>query len=179
MIPPLLFLLLWPHWQVERPVITFGIGGLLFAAAMALRVWAQMHLHYRLRDPMALTRTGPFAHVRNPIYIANTLLLLGLCFISKVVVAAPVLLIWCAVVYHFVVRHEEAWLSDLYGEPYRRYCEQVRRWLPRLRPLPTDVDVRALQYLWPSIVSEAHNLLLLAAFLLKGVLQERVLSHLW
>lgn len=179
MLPPLLFLLLWPHWQVQQPLLTFGIGGLLFAAAMVLRVWAQMHLHYRLRAETVLTQTGPYAYVRNPIYLANTVLIVGLCFISKVVWLAPALVVWCAVVYSFVVRHEEAWLSDLYGQPYREYCRQVLRWLPRLRPLPTGTEVDASRYLWPSILSEAHNLLLLATFLLKGALHQHVLGHLY
>ena len=72
-------------------------------------------LHYRLKMRKVLTSTGPYAWVRNPIYIANTSMLVGLTCTSEHFWFVPIMLLWCAVVYHYVVRREESHLRDKYG----------------------------------------------------------------
>lgn len=170
MIIPMLFLLLWTGWEVENDLLVFGLGGAFFCAGVALRVWAQVHLHYRLPDPMALTVSGPFARVRNPIYIANTLILLGLCFMSEVMVLAPAVLLYCMLVYTYVVRHEESALIGKYGEPYRQYCQRVPRWLPRWSSRPHQIQFEPMKYLLPSLRIEAYSLLLLVPFVAKELI---------
>jgi len=170
MVPPMLFVLFCTHWEVENHLLAFGLGGLLLAVGLALRLWAQMHLHYRLPDPMALTRTGPFAYVRNPIYIANTTLLVGACIMSEVMVAAPFMLLCCMLVYTLVVRHEEIVLAQKYGQSYLDYCEQVPRWFPRLPAQRVGAQFRSLDFLVPSLKAEAQTLLLAVPFVAKELI---------
>ncbi|MBI2435766.1 MAG: isoprenylcysteine carboxylmethyltransferase family protein [Candidatus Hydrogenedentes bacterium] len=164
MAPPYLALILVTLAETEHDAIVWPLGMGVFAAGVGLRIWAQMHLHYRLRVRKKLTTTGPYARVRNPIYIANTTMLLGLTFMSEVLWFLPVMLLWCMAVYSLVVRREEAHLSEKYGEPYRQFLRDVPRWLPRfsLRPgLATD----ARSFLWPSVLAELHCLLWLVPLL--------------
>jgi len=166
----MLFVLLCTSWEVENELLVFGLGGLLLAAGVALRVWAQMHLHYRLPDAVILTRTGPFAYVRNPIYIANATLLIGCCMMSEVMVAAPFLLLYCMFLYSPVVRYEETMLAKRYGSAYLEYCRQVPRWIPRLPAQRYGARFRSLDFLVPSLRAEAHTLLLVAPFVAKELI---------
>ena len=55
----------------------------------------------------AFTHTGPYRWVRNPIYISNTLLCVGLTVLSQVLWMVPVTIAWCLIVYTIVIREEE------------------------------------------------------------------------
>jgi protein-S-isoprenylcysteine O-methyltransferase Ste14 len=153
--------------ECEHELLMATLGGAVFLCGALLRLWAQMHLHYRLKARKRLTRTGPYALVRNPIYIANTLLLLGLCIGSEVLWLLPLVLLYCGVVYTFVVRQEEAHLAAKYGPPYREYLSQVPRWVPRLGSWGGVRGRMGHEFLWPSIAAELHLLLWLAVPLAK------------
>ncbi len=171
MVPPVLFVLLVNFGEYEHDWLVLPIGYGIFLAGVALRVWAQMHLHYRLSVRKNLTNTGPYAFVRNPIYIANTTMLLGLTVASEVLWFLPVMLAWCVVVYHFVVRYEEAHLRVKYGDAYRAFMEQTPRWLPRV-PAERAVGAHTMRrFLKPSIVAELHCFLLLVPFVLKEIIE--------
>ena len=131
LVPPVLFAFLCTWWEVENHWSTFLPGGVLFAIGCVLLVWSQRHLHYGLRTHKTLTTTGPYAHVRNPIYLANGAMLLGAVCLSELLWFLPVMGAWWALVYGPVVRYEEAHLLEKYGAPYREYLERVPRFLPR------------------------------------------------
>ena len=170
MLPPFLFMCLCCKWEVENAWVVFGLGGILMSAGLLLRIWAQMHLRYRLRVRKTLTTTGPYAHVRNPVYIANTILLLSACFMSELLWFAPVALAWCAVVYQCAVLYEQSHLANKYGDAYREYKRRVPRWLPCF-VRTGGVQVCVVYFLWPSVLAEAHNLVFLIPFVLKEFLK--------
>ena len=147
-------------------VIAWGAGLLLFAVGWSVRIWAQQHLGYRLRRTMTLTRCGPHAWVRNPIYLANTAMALGAVAASGGVLLLPVTLVWVMGVYAVTVRHEEAALVRRYGEPYRRYLTEVRRWRPS-RPQPgASCGHRAFS---GALFAELHTPLIMGPALLKAM----------
>lgn len=84
-------------------------------------------------DPMlpstAIVTAGPYRFSRNPIYVGLTLLYLGLASAFNtwwgVIVLVPIL----AVMHLGVVRREERYLEQKFGEPYRKYRAVVRRYL--------------------------------------------------
>lgn len=122
-------------------------------------MWAQTHLHYRLKVRKKLTTTGPYAVVRNPIYIANTTILLGLTAMSELLWFLPVMLLWSLSVYSLVVHREEEHLLEKYGLRYAKYLRTVPRWFPR-RPRRPSRRTEARRFLAPSIVAELHCFLL-------------------
>ena len=124
--------------EYEDDVVIWPLGLLLFGAGWALRVWAQKHLGYRLKIKRTVTTSGPYALVRNPIYIGNTLVILGTVVMSEVLWMVPVTVLWCTMVYSLVVRYEERLLAAKYRGEYLDYLVAVPRWLPRLaRPQGT------------------------------------------
>lgn len=64
--------------EYENHTILWAVAGGIFIMGLALRIWAQQHIHFRLRTEKGLTITGPYTMVRNPIYIANTLICIAL-----------------------------------------------------------------------------------------------------
>jgi protein-S-isoprenylcysteine O-methyltransferase Ste14 len=82
--------------------------------------------------PRRLLVRGPYAVVRNPMYIGAGLALAG----ASLVYASLALLSYAAafllVTHLFVVLYEEPTLRRLFGAEYESYCLQVRRWWPRV-----------------------------------------------
>ena len=129
----------------------FAMGLALFAAGFLLRIWSQMHLHYRLKEHKILTMTGPYTVVRNPIYIGNTLILVGTTLIAELAWFAPIMLLACMITYALVVRYEERHLSEKYGAPYRDFLIQVPRWIPSMKNM-TELSSDHLRFLLPSML---------------------------
>lgn len=77
----------------------------------------------------ALVTGGPYRFSRNPIYLAQTLIYLGLaCGYGSAwpLALLPAVLI---VMHHGVIRREERYLAARFGAAYRAYSASVRRWL--------------------------------------------------
>jgi len=167
--PMVVFMTLCTWKEFENHILAFSLGGIVFGAGWFLRVWSQMHLHHRLKVHKILTTTGPYAYIRNPFYVANTLMLTGAAFMSELFWFVPLMLIYCTVIYSFVVCYEEAKLLKQYGALYADYFNRVPRWFPRLRLLPRESFDKMSGFFIPSIIAEIHNLFLIVPFLIKEV----------
>lgn len=77
---------------------------------------------------------GPYRYVRNPMYIAVLLMIVG----QGLFFGSPAILIYAACVgaaFHtFVLVYEEPTLRRRYGAEYDAYTREVHRWRPRLAP---------------------------------------------
>jgi protein-S-isoprenylcysteine O-methyltransferase Ste14 len=77
---------------------------------------------------------GPYAHVRNPMITAVLTVLIG----QALVFGSAAIAIWAAVfavVNHaFFLAYEEPAVERRFGDEYRRYKENVPRWIPRRTP---------------------------------------------
>jgi protein-S-isoprenylcysteine O-methyltransferase Ste14 len=62
-------------------------------------------------------------------YVAMACAYLGLALVLNNLWALVLFPFVLAVVDRFVIRREERYLADKFGEPYREYCGRVRRWL--------------------------------------------------
>jgi protein-S-isoprenylcysteine O-methyltransferase Ste14 len=108
---------------------TFALLGL---ALGGYAVWEFRRLGTSLvpGDPAtALVESGPYRHTRNPIYIGFVLLYFGLAVMLTsewmLLLLVPVLI----VLQRGVVEREEAYLTEKFGEAYRKYQARVPRWL--------------------------------------------------
>lgn len=80
--------------------------------------------------------SGPFAYVRNPLYLGNILIYTGLGIMSYAIF--PYLqiagLIFFYFQYRLIIKEEEAYLKNTYGNEFKKYLENVPRFIPRLTP---------------------------------------------
>jgi protein-S-isoprenylcysteine O-methyltransferase Ste14 len=111
-----------------------GAGVILTAGGEILRLWSVHHIGVISRTRSGrlgpLVTTGPFALVRNPLYIGNMLLWIGLALTAHLVWAAPVVALLLLAEYHLIVRWEEQLLQSHYGDVYLQYARHVPRWWP-------------------------------------------------
>jgi protein-S-isoprenylcysteine O-methyltransferase Ste14 len=80
-------------------------------------------------QPEHLVTSGPFALTRNPLYLANTLLLIGVGLVSGITWFLPMALIAAFTTKKVAIDKEERWLADKFGKRYRDYAKRVRRWI--------------------------------------------------
>jgi protein-S-isoprenylcysteine O-methyltransferase Ste14 len=80
-----------------------------------------------------LNTQGPYARVRNPLYVGNLGLVLGLVCIAGNAVVAVVSLGFFFGEYFFIIRAEEAFLLSRFGPAFEVYLATVPRWWPRWR----------------------------------------------
>jgi protein-S-isoprenylcysteine O-methyltransferase Ste14 len=135
MLPLVVLLLLCTRWEWEYDPGIWSLGLLFFLSGTVLRFWAQRHLQYRTGRQRKLAVTGPYQYVRNPVYLGNVLVLIGLAVLCELVWAVPLVVLWTGLVYASAVKFEAARLAGRYGADYERYCEAVLAWCPRLHPL--------------------------------------------
>lgn len=76
-----------------------------------------------------VVQTGPYAFTRNPMYVGGAVSYVGIAIAMNVVwpiILLP-LVLWA--LYAFVIRMEEQYLGELFGEEYAAYRARVRRWI--------------------------------------------------
>ena len=109
-------------------------GVLLTVSGEMLRLWGVHHIGVISRtrsDRLGpLISTGPFAIVRNPLYVGNILLWVGFALTARLPWLAPLVVILLGLEYHAIVRWEEQLLEARLGDSYRAYARRVNRWLP-------------------------------------------------
>ncbi len=124
----------WPL-GFERTGISQAVGGLFVVAALASDVWASLTFRKAQttilphQGTQALVTRGPFAYSRNPIYVGNLLILLGVGLLAGSlwhVVLVPVLAL---AVQHFAIVREEAHLAANFPQGWADYSAKVRRWI--------------------------------------------------
>jgi protein-S-isoprenylcysteine O-methyltransferase Ste14 len=167
-IPPFIFALFCVSSETEMEGLTWPLGVSLFLLGLSLRVWAQQHVHYRLKVKKYLTTTGPYAFVRNPIYIGNLLICSGLIISSELLWFAPIAFFYCFGIYSLVVRYEEGHLLEKFGENYRKYLSEVPRWFPNTIRFE-NLEIKN-EYFRATIVAEIHCALAFLPYLVKEVI---------
>lgn len=85
------------------------------------------------RAATALVTSGPFAISRNPIYLGNTLMMLGAGIALGNGWLILTGLIAAALVQPLAIRREEAHLDALFGPAWQAYAAKVKRWIGRSR----------------------------------------------
>jgi len=171
-IPPFLFALFCRSYETEIDTLTWPLGISVFLLGLFLRIWAQQHLHYRLKVKKYVTVTGPYSLMRNPIYVGNLLICLGLVIGSELLWFAPIAFFYCFGIYSLVVRYEEGHLLEKYGEDYRKYLFEVPRWWPQTLRFE-NLGIKN-EYFRAAIIAEIHCVLALLPYLVKEILSDIV-----
>jgi protein-S-isoprenylcysteine O-methyltransferase Ste14 len=114
-------------------------GGLLLVLiGMGLRVWASLfagrHTRSQKIEGDQLAAAGPYAYVRNPIYLGSVVLGSGMVLlIGDRRLVVPAALTFLAL-YFGLIPAEEEYLTKTFPDEYAAYCRNVSRLIPRLTP---------------------------------------------
>lgn len=112
-----------------------GLGGLLILAGLALMAAAFLEFRRHRttviphRNASALVTTGVYRASRNPIYLADALLLAGLALVWSAVSGLVLVPLFMAVIGARFIAPEEARLRAAFGADYERWAARTRRWI--------------------------------------------------
>jgi len=126
--------LLWPARLVPLSVST-PAGAIVTVLAIALFVSAVRTLRAAgtpipgNRPTTTIVRTGPYRFSRNPIYLAFSLVQLGLSLWVNSLVLLITLIPAVALMWLVVIPREERYLEARFPSEYSPYKVSVRRWL--------------------------------------------------
>ena len=170
---PLYVALLLLPWRYPNWKACWAVGSAIVVSGCLFRFWAIRHIGKAARTRTEKTRplilTGPYAAIRNPLYIANIVIAIGFAGVACLPWYAPVLALLLFIHYHIVVRCEESALLAQHGDSYAQFLQEVPRWFPR--KLGAAVFAKAPHPFAEAIFREKSGIIGVAAAL--GILAAR------
>ncbi len=146
---PVVALGLWLVWQQRGMPGPFGetVDAGLNAAGILSAVLGQALRFYTLGwvpegtsgqnltiQASTLNTTGPYAFVRNPLYVGNWGIVFGLLLVAHVPWVYLLVSVFFFGEYFFIINAEEAFLGRKFGAAFDAFCAAVPRWIPRASP---------------------------------------------
>jgi protein-S-isoprenylcysteine O-methyltransferase Ste14 len=104
------------------------VAGLALMVAAALQMLAGRTPVIPRRQPAVLVTGGVFSLTRNPIYLADVLILSGIILWWDVPVAVPLVLGFILMIQHRFILPEEAVLKAVFGDAYTQWAARTGRW---------------------------------------------------
>ncbi len=138
-------LLLW----LARPTPKLlAAGTALVVLGLLVRAWAAGHL----RRDLPLTVSGPYAHVRHPLYVGSALVLAGFALAGGQALVAIAAGAYFLLLFVPVLRHEDEERRGRASELHGAYAAQVPAFFPRLR-LPNGLQGSEHRFEWSVFLS--------------------------
>lgn len=107
------------------------LAGLVLMGAAALQMVLARTTVIPRRNPSALVTGGLFAWSRNPIYLADAIILTGAVLWLDAVLALPLVASFVWLIQTRFIRDEEARLTEAFGPEFDLWAARVRRWVGR------------------------------------------------
>jgi len=103
----------------------------------------------------SLVQTGFYAHVRHPMYVGNYLIMIGFILLYGSLWAYVVVLPFFTLVYYSLVKNEEFYLKETFGQEYEDYTTKVNRFIPNFRGIKKSLD--SYQYDWKKVLRKEYG----------------------
>jgi protein-S-isoprenylcysteine O-methyltransferase Ste14 len=147
------------------------VGALIVASGQLVRLWAVRHIGTISRTRTTrfgpLMTAGPYAVVRNPLYVGNWLLWTGFAVWSRLLWMVPVAWLVFFFQYRAIARWEAEFIRSKYPDSYDQYARHVRAWMPRWPPRDALIAIAPL-HPWREVFFSERGTLIAAV--LMGVL---------
>jgi protein-S-isoprenylcysteine O-methyltransferase Ste14 len=137
------------------------------ALGLLLRAWATGHVEKNIR----LAKSGPYAYVRNPLYLGTLLAAAGFAIASRRWPLAVLFAVVFVFIYLPAIELEEQHLRKLFPD-FAQYAERVPALWPTLRPIETPEHFR-----WDLYVRNREYQALIGFLVGASYLIARVLIH--
>jgi len=170
----------WGEWEGDS--VLWPLGLLLLGVGAGLRVSSIRYIggaaRIKGRNAKKLIVSGPFAYVRNPIYIANFMIFSGFILLCELPWFLFLALVFLFIQYSFIISFEEDLLKEKFGSLYLDYLKKVPRWIPRLEVDndPSDLQPSSLRRV---LRVERSGILNLALMIGLAILKEVIHVHLF
>ncbi len=156
----------WPLFSQEKSGIHYYLWpisiGLFITCLGQLTRGLTIGLAYIVRGgkdgkPYAegLVTEGIFSHCRNPLYIGNILMLLGIGILANSLFYVAVMIPVFLFIYQAIVLAEEDFLRGKFGAGFDEYCRRVHRWWPRFTGIRNTL--RNMEFNWKRWILKEHT----------------------
>jgi protein-S-isoprenylcysteine O-methyltransferase Ste14 len=102
-----------------------------------------------------LVTTGIFNHCRNPLYVGNILMLLGVGILSNSLIYVGVIMPVFLFIYQAIVLAEENFLRNKFGDSFDEYCARVNRWIPSISGIGKTFN--GMEFNWKRWILKEYN----------------------
>lgn len=161
LLPIAVVLLLVPSPRLSQDPAWLGVLGLALAVIGQVIRIGTVGLAYIIRGGQdhrvyaeELVTTGLYAHTRNPMYLGNLFLLLGLALASNSWVFALIGTALAVLMHALIVAAEEDYLQNKFGEDFQAYCLRVPRLFPKLSGILKTM--RSMQFDWRRVLAKEY-----------------------
>jgi protein-S-isoprenylcysteine O-methyltransferase Ste14 len=114
-----------------QPTVAFAAAG---TAVTILGLAIRMAAAGCIQKDQVLSRHGPYAFTRNPLYLGSFFMVLGFCIAAGNHWVTAVFFPFFLGIYFATIYREEQFLRGRFGNDYARFCAEVPRFFPRLTP---------------------------------------------
>src|SRR5262245_17603050 len=149
--PPLL-----ASWE-----LALGLGAAIAVAGQLLRA-VTIGLEYIIRGGRnrqvyaeKLVQGGIFAHCRNPLYLGNFIIILGVGIASNSVLFVSVTVPFFVFCYWAIIAAEENYLRNKFGSEFDDYCARVNRIMPNFAGIGQTLS--GMTFNWRRLVSVEYG----------------------
>ena len=125
----------------------------------------------------ALCSSGPFAYLRNPLYLGNVIIYAGMVLIAGgefVWILLPVTLTFFFLEYGLIISLEEETLRQKFNEEYGEYLSMVPRLIPRVTPWKGGSETVPMT-IEKTLLTEKRTLQIISGFILLLILRVTLL----
>jgi len=124
---------------LSRPTLASLLAGVgICLIGLFIRIWAAGHL----RKEKKLTISGPYQYTRNPLYLGNFILGIGVVVGSYSWFVLGIFIFYFLLFYPPVIRKESERMKELFAEKYEEYKKKVPLFLPSLKPYPCPEKIK-------------------------------------
>lgn len=144
--PPLIYIgvlasALFLDWALGGPGLGLPYGPRMTAGAVLMIAGAAMDVAggsrfmaaktniHPWKPATAIVTSGIYRFTRNPVYLGMGLIYIALSLLADSLIALALIPVALVLMHYGVIAREERYLEAKFGEPYRAYKRQVRRWL--------------------------------------------------
>jgi protein-S-isoprenylcysteine O-methyltransferase Ste14 len=156
-------------WRAKPTWEFLILGALIATLGIALRTVASG----QVKKNRELTMTGPYAYVRNPLYLGSIVIAIGFAVAARDVWVAIAFLAMFVLIYVPVIRAEETFLRTQFPG-YDDYARRVPGLLPHTLPFRQIMDGFSRELYWQH---REYNALLGAAAMLAALVAKILWFH--
>lgn len=102
-----------------------------------------------------LVTEGIFSHVRNPLYVGNILMLLGVGILANSLLYTLIVMPLFLLIYQCIVLAEENFLKNKFGSDFDNYTKKVHRWIPNISGL--NETFSGMEFKWKRWLIKEYN----------------------